>query len=108
MTYCSGFATGPTGGINVVVSIMRFSSAAEAKAVATKDALAGQIQDGKVAIVAEAVAAEPIYWASSKATGLYVIFKGEKVVSLVVSGEKPPAAHKSRMREPALRIATKA
>jgi hypothetical protein len=107
VTYCSGFASGPTGGVNVVVSIMTFSSPAEAKSVATTEALAAQIQDGKATIQSDSAKGDPAYWAFSKETGAYTVFKGAKVISLVVSGEKPPAAHKARARELALQIAGK-
>lgn len=100
LTYCSYRA----GTLALVVSVVEFSSPAEARKNTTKEMAAGRLE-GKAKVTDESGLGERAYWAvsnQSTAAG-YTVQKGTRVLGIMLGGQGlgAPEKHKEALRKAA-------
>lgn len=96
LAYCT-FRAGPTA---LIVSVVSFSSATEAKAKTTKQLAAARLDGDDAKIVEESGLGDRAFWATTANGAEYVVLKGSRVLGLALGGKpaKPPASYRDALR----------
>jgi hypothetical protein len=96
LSYCT-FRAGPSA---LIVSVVSFSSATEAKAKTTRQLAAARLDGDDAKIVEESGLGDRAFWATTANGAEYVVLKGSRVLGLALGGKpaKPPASYRDALR----------
>ncbi len=96
LSYCMYRA--PKGA--VIVSLVAFANAGDAKKATTKELVAGRLEGDQKELKEETGVGDKAFWAYTEQGAQYVVLKGANVIAVSIGGglPKPPASYHDALR----------